>query len=88
MTQTPKATTESAGIIRIAIHTEVVVGVSSDTTITSSEMLSVVWNITAKRTQRTLPSSLDFRSICWSPELRLFCIVGHNSNIAATYGFN
>ena len=36
--------------------------------ITSSD--GITW------TQRTLPNSYNCRSICWSPELRMFCAVG------------
>ena len=78
------ATTENAGIIRIATHAEVFAGTSSTAAIAPSEMYSKVWNLTAKWTQRTLPSSKNWQSICWSPELRLFCAMAQSSNTAAT----
>ena len=78
------ATTEDAGIIRVADHTEAVVGANSDIVIVPSEMLPAIWNLMAKWTERTLPSSKSWSSVCWSPELRLFCSVAQNSNAAIT----
>ena len=31
-------------------------------------------------TLRTSPASMYFKSVCWSPELRLFCAVGSNNS--------
>ena len=42
-----------------------------------------VWN-TIRWEEHTIPSSNTWQSICWSPELRLFCAVASNSNKAAT----
>ncbi len=42
------ATTETAGIIRIATHIEAVLGTNSSATMNSSEMLPTIWNLKAK----------------------------------------
>ena len=44
--------------------------------ITSSD--GIIW------TERTLPSSNNWRNICWSPELRMFCAIAYNTNKAIT----
>ena len=35
-------------------------------------------------TSRVLPSSQDWQSVCWSPELGIFCAVAANAAVAAT----
>ena len=42
-----------------------------------------VWS-TIRWEEHTLPSNTSWSSICWSPELRLFCTVAYGNNKAAT----
>ena len=45
--------------------------------------VSFVWSI-IRWEEHTLPNSARWNSICWSPELRLFCAIAYDSNKAAT----
>lgn len=78
------ATNAAAGIIRIATHNESIAGINSAAVIVPSKMLPIVWDITAKWTNKSISSLKNWRSICWSPELNLFCAVTYGSNVAAT----
>ena len=78
------ATTTSAGIVRIATDEEAVIGRDVTAAVKPLYILRFIWNKFAKWTQRTLPVSTGWCSVCWSPELGLFCAVANNSNIAAT----
>ena len=78
------ATTATAGIVRIATDTEAAMGENVIAVVKPSHILRFVWDKFIKWTQRTLPVSAQWYSICWSPELRLFCAVAANSTIAAT----
>ena len=78
------ATTATAGIVRIATDTEAAMGENVIAVVKPSHILRFIWNKFAKWTQRTLPVSTDWRSVCWSPELGLFCAVATSSTIAAT----
>ena len=82
------ATTATAGIVRIATDTEAAMGENVIAVVKPSHILRFIWDKFTKWTQRTLPVSTWWRSICWSPELGLFCAVATNSanssNIAAT----
>ena len=80
----PAATTSTAGIIRIATPAEISAGTSKTTALPPAGMLRAMWDISAKWTQRTLPASVLWTSVCWSPELSRFCAVAQSSSIAAT----
>lgn len=73
------ATTEAAGIIGIATHVEAVAGTNSTVAIAPSEMLPIMWDLTAKWTERTLPMPNDYHTICWAPELKLFCLTASSN---------
>ena len=78
------ATTATAGIVRIATDTEAAMGENVIAVVKPSHILRFIWDKFTKWTQRTLPVSANWYSICWSPELRLFCTIANSSNIAAT----
>ena len=78
------ATTTTAGIVRIATNTEAIIGKNITAAVKPSHILRLIWDKFAKWTQRALPVSANWYSVCWSPELGLFCAVVSGNTIAAT----